>query len=53
MPVIREMVAEMRDRGEVEVLQKGVVLRGDLEKGLEGVVGPLRVRRKVERWEES
>jgi hypothetical protein len=45
MPEIRNMVDEMRDRGEVEVLQKGAVLTGDLGEGLIDVKGPIRVRR--------
>jgi hypothetical protein len=45
MPEIRRVVAEMRERGEVEVLQKGNVLEGDLDEGLERVVGPIRVRK--------
>lgn len=44
MPEIRRMVAERRRKGEVEVLQRGVVLEGDLGVGLEEVVGPLRAR---------
>jgi len=44
MSAIRELVAEMRARGEVEVLQKGQVLRGDLGPGLEKIVGPIRIR---------
>jgi hypothetical protein len=46
MPEIRGVIAEIRDRGEVEVLQKGEVLDGDLGVGLEGVKGPIRVRRR-------
>lgn len=45
MPLIREIVWQLRDDGEVEVLQKGEVL-GDVQ--LEDVRGPIRVRRKVE-----
>jgi hypothetical protein len=45
MSDIRTIVAEMRGREEVEVLQKGTVLEGDLGEGLENVVGPLRVRK--------
>lgn len=45
MPEIRKMVAGMRDRGTVEVLQKGFVLEGDLGDGLEKVVGPIRLRK--------
>lgn len=45
MPEIRRVVAQKRRRGEVEVLQKGHVLEGDLGEGLEGVAGPLRIRK--------
>lgn len=45
MPEIRDMVAEMRDRSVVEVLQKGTILSGELGKGLADVEGPIRVRR--------
>ena len=45
MPEIRKMVAEMRKRGEVDVLQKGAILEGDLGEGLGHVVGPIRVRK--------
>lgn len=45
MPLIRRVVAEMRESGEVEVLQRGQVLEGDLGEGLEGVRGPIRLRR--------
>lgn len=47
MPEIRRIVAEMRKRGEVEVLQKGSVLEGDLGEDLERVVGPIRIRRAL------
>ncbi|CAM6101619.1 unnamed protein product [Calypogeia fissa] len=47
MPEIRSMVAEMRDEGRVEVLQKGEVLEGDLGEGLVNVKGAIRVRRKA------
>lgn len=42
MPDIREVVWEMRERGEVEVLQKGEVT----DVSLEDVHGPVRVRYK-------
>jgi len=42
---VREIVAEMRELGEVEVLQRGMVLGGDLGPGLEWVVGHSRVSR--------
>jgi hypothetical protein len=45
MPEVRKMIAEMRERGEVEVLQKGSILEGDLGVGLERVVGPIRIRK--------
>jgi hypothetical protein len=45
MPEIRRIVAEMRERGKVEVLQKGSVLKGDLGERLEHVVGPIRIRK--------
>jgi hypothetical protein len=47
MSEIRTIVAEMRARGEVEVLQKGSVLEGDLGEGLVDVAGPVRVRKVV------
>jgi hypothetical protein len=45
MPTIRNMVWEMRDRGEVEILQRGQVL--GTEVGVEDVRGPVRVRKTV------
>jgi hypothetical protein len=45
MPEIRKVVAEMRRNGEVEVLQKGSIVGGDLGDALEHVVGPIRIRR--------
>lgn len=42
MPAIREIVWEMRDRGEVEIMQKGEVLGSEI--GLEDVRGPIRLR---------
>jgi hypothetical protein len=45
MPEIRNMVAEMRGRGEVEALQKDAVLTRELGEGLVEVRGPIRVRR--------
>lgn len=44
VPDIRSVLSAMRQENEVEVLQKGVVLEGDLGAGLENVVGPIRVR---------
>ncbi|KAF2758768.1 hypothetical protein EJ05DRAFT_476081 [Pseudovirgaria hyperparasitica] len=45
MPRIRDLVWQMRDEGEVEILQRGEVLAADV--GVESVIGPIRVRRKV------
>lgn len=45
MPLIRELVWQLREQGECEVLQKGGVLGSEV--GLEDVKGPIRVRRKV------
>jgi len=45
MPEIRKRVWELRDAGEVEVMQKGEVLSYDV--GLEEVKGPIRVRFKA------
>jgi len=45
MPDVRKLVWEMRDRGEVEILQYGEAL-GD-HVALEDVKGPIRVRRKT------
>ncbi len=48
MPEIRRIIAAMRKRGEVDVLQKGAVLDGgDLGEGLERVVGPIRIRKAL------
>jgi len=44
MPDIRKVVWELRDRGEVEVLQKGEVT----DTSLENIHGPIRVRYKRE-----
>jgi hypothetical protein len=44
MPETRRIIAEIRKTGEVEVLQKGCVLEGDLGEDLERVVGPIRIR---------
>lgn len=43
MPQIRELAFALREQGELEVLQKGVVLP-DSQK-LEHVTGPIRLRR--------
>src|SRR3954447_8816898 len=45
MSEIRRIIAGKRLQGEVEVLQKGEVLEGDLGETLENVVGPIRVRK--------
>lgn len=45
MPEIRRIVADKRARGEVQVLQKGEVVEGELGDALEQVVGPVRVRK--------
>lgn len=42
MPMVREVVWQMRDAGRVEILQKGEVL-GDVV-SLNDVTGPIRVR---------
>lgn len=42
MPEIRRKVWERRDRGEVDILQKGQVLPEDM--ALEDIKGPIRVR---------
>ena len=43
MPEVRRIAFEMREQGEVEVLQKGEVLADDV--GPDNVVGPIRLRR--------
>ena len=45
MPTIREMLWELRARGEVEVLQKGEPVPEDIQ--LQDVKGPIRARRCV------
>ncbi|KAM3075121.1 hypothetical protein ACMFMG_007421 [Clarireedia jacksonii] len=45
MPMIRTILSTMRDNSMLEILQKGVVLKGNLGSDLENVVGPIRVRR--------
>lgn len=42
MPEIRELLWDMRQRGEIEILQKGIVLE-DLEE-LQDIKGPIRAR---------
>lgn len=46
MPNIRGIVADLRTRDEVEVLQKGHVLDGELGENLCLIVGPIRIRKK-------
>ncbi|BFZ62770.1 hypothetical protein YB2330_003880 [Saitoella coloradoensis] len=43
MDATRKIVFEMRDQGELEVMQKGKVV----EVGLEEMRGPIRMRRKL------
>ena len=43
MPEVRDMLWEMRQRGQVEILQKGSPLSGQIR--LEDVKGPVRARR--------
>ncbi|KAJ8989242.1 hypothetical protein HRR80_006965 [Exophiala dermatitidis] len=45
MPQLRRMAFEARDRGELEILQRGEVVAGDI--GLEHVRGPIRLRKVV------
>ena len=47
MPDIRQILWDMRDEGEVEILQGGSPLSGDVS--VEDVKGPIRARRKVEK----
>ena len=46
MPQVRSVLWEMRDRGEVEILQKGVPLPSTTS--LDQVTGPIRARRKTQ-----
>ncbi|KAF2433948.1 hypothetical protein EJ08DRAFT_646842 [Tothia fuscella] len=46
MPTIREIVWAMRDRGEVEILQRGEALGLDI--GVRDITGPIRVRKVQE-----
>ena len=43
MPAIREILWRMRDRGQVEILQKGTTIPPDMS--LEDIRGPIRARR--------
>lgn len=45
MPRLRSMAFEARDRGEIEILQRGEVVDGG--RGPEDVRGPIRIRRRV------
>ncbi|KIW11508.1 hypothetical protein PV08_10809 [Exophiala spinifera] len=45
MPRLREMAFEARDKGEIQVLQKGEVVPPDL--GMDKVKGPIRIRKAV------
>ncbi len=45
MPDVRKLAWQMRDRGEVEILQRGEALGDDV--GLEDVTGPIRLRKKT------
>ncbi|KAH6674273.1 hypothetical protein B0J14DRAFT_480138, partial [Halenospora varia] len=44
MREVRIVAAELRVRGDVEILQKGLVLAGDLGEQLELVKGSIRIR---------
>ena len=46
MPQIREMLWDMRSRGEVDILQRGEVIPDEIE--LENIRGPIRARRSSE-----
>ena len=46
MPAIRALAFELRDQGELEILQKGKVL--PKSHTLQQTIGPIRLRRKVE-----
>jgi Protein of unknown function (DUF3253) len=46
MPAIRELAFELRDRGVLQILQKGVVLPES--QTMQQTVGPIRLRRKNE-----
>lgn len=43
MPHVREMLWDMRQRGEVEILQKGFPIADEI--GLQDIKGPIRARR--------
>lgn len=46
MPAIRQLAFEGKDKGQLEILQKGVVLPD--HQTLEQTVGPIRLRKKAE-----
>jgi hypothetical protein len=46
MPAIRELSFQLRDHGELDILQRGEVLPES--QTLEQTVGPIRLRRKAE-----
>src|SRR5947209_14937781 len=46
MPFIRALAFELRDEGELDILQKGQVLAAS--QTLEQTLGPIRLRRKAE-----
>lgn len=43
MPTVREILWDMRQRGEVELLQRGEIISNDIP--LEDIKGPIRARR--------
>ena len=43
MPQLRSMAFEARDRGDIEILQRGQVV--DRERVMDNVTGPIRIRR--------
>ncbi len=43
MPRLREMAFEARDRGDIEILQRGEIISRD--RGLDDVRGPIRIRK--------
>ena len=45
MPDVRRLLWQMRDRGEVEIMQHGEALGAHV--GVEDVKGPIRVRKKT------
>lgn len=47
MPRMRELAFEARDRGDVEILQRGEVVGADVS--LEDVRGPIRIRKTIDR----